>query len=158
LITRHSVSFIFPLPYAYKQKIESIDGVAKVCFSNWFGGVYKDKNNFFARVAVDHETIFDVMPEFLLSPQELSDFKKQRNACVIGEEIAKQYKIKVGDPMVLEGDIYPGRWEFVVRGIYKPKFKNTDATQMMFHWDMLNERMEVKRRDARVKSAGILLK
>jgi len=144
LITRHSVSFIFPLPYAYKQKIESIDGVSKVSFSNWFGGVYKDKNNFFARVAVDHETIFDVMPEFLLSPQELSDFKKQRNACVIGEEIAKQYKIKVGDPMVLEGDIYPGRWEFVVRGIYKPKFKNTDATQMMFRWDMLNERMEVE--------------
>jgi putative ABC transport system permease protein len=144
LITRHSVSFIFPLPYAYKQKIESLDGVSKVSFSNWFGGVYKDKNNFFARVAVDHETIFDIMPEFLLSPKELSDFKKERNACVIGAEIAKQYKIKVGDPMVLEGDIYPGRWEFVVRGIYKPKFKNTDATQMMFRWDMLNERMEVE--------------
>jgi len=43
LITRHSVSFIFPLPYAYKQKIENVEGVEKVSFANWFGGVYKDK-------------------------------------------------------------------------------------------------------------------
>ena len=46
LITRHSVSFIFPLPYSYKEKIEQIPGVTEVSFSNWFGGVYKDKNNF----------------------------------------------------------------------------------------------------------------
>ncbi len=144
LITRHSVSFIFPLPYAYKQKIENIDGVSKVSFANWFGGVYKDKNNFFARLAVDHETIFDVMNEFVISPKELADFKKERSSCVIGAEIAKQYNIKVGDQMVLDGDIYPGRWEFNVRGIYYPKYQNTDGTQMLFHWDYINERMEIE--------------
>ena len=44
--------------------------------------------------------------------------------------------------MTLDGDIYPGRWEFVVRGIYKPKYKTTDATQMFFHWDYVDERMK----------------
>lgn len=144
LITRQAVSFIFPLPYAYKEKIKSVPGVKEVSFANWFGGVYKDKDNFFARMSVDAETIFEVMSEFIISPEELADFKKERNACVIGEDIAKQYNIKIGDIMTLEGDIYPGNWDFVVRGIYKPKNKNTDATQMLFHWDYINERMKVE--------------
>jgi putative ABC transport system permease protein len=144
LITRQAVSFIFPLPYAYKEKIKGVDGVKEVSFANWFGGVYKDKNNFFARMCVDAETIFDVMPEFLISDEELANFKKERNSCVVGSEIAKQYNLKVGDQMVLDGDIFPGRWEFVIRGIYKPKNKNTDATQMLFHWTYVDERMKIE--------------
>ena len=144
LITRQSVSFIFTLPYSYKEKIKSVPGVQTVSFANWFGGVYKDKNNFFARLAVDAETIFDVMSEFLITPEELSNFKKERNSCVIGAEIAKQYNIKIGDQMTLEGDIFPGNWDFVVRGIYRPKNKNTDATQMLFHWQYVDERMKIE--------------
>ena len=141
LITRQSVSFIFPLPVAYKEKIQSVPGVTKVCGAIWFGGVYKDKNKFFARISVDAETFFDVYPEFMISKTQEDDFKKERNACVIGSGIAKQYNIKIGDEMVLDGDIFPGRWEFVVRGIYEPRYKNTDATQMVFHNDYINERM-----------------
>ncbi|MDT3696466.1 MAG: FtsX-like permease family protein [Ignavibacterium sp.] len=144
LITRQAVSFIFPLPYAYKEKIKSVEGVKEVSFANWFGGVYKDKNNFFTRMCVDADTYFDVLPEFLISPEELENFKKERNACVIGQEIATQYNLKLGDQMVLDGDIFPGRWEFVIRGIYKPKNNNTDGTQMLFHWDYIDERMKVE--------------
>lgn len=144
LITRQAVSFIFPLPYSYKEKISNVSGIQTVSFANWFGGVYKDKDNFFARLAVDPETIFDVMSEFLITPEELANFKKERNSCVIGADIAKQYKLKIGDQMTLEGDIYPGNWDFVVRGIYKPKNKNTDATQMLFHWQYVDERMKVE--------------
>lgn len=144
LITRQAVSFIFPLPYAYKEKIKNVEGVKEVSFANWFGGVYKDKNNFFTRMCVDADTYFDVLPEFIISPGELENFKKERNACVIGQEIAVQYNLKLGDQMVLEGDIFPGQWEFVIRGIYKPKNKNTDDTQMLFHWDYINERMKAE--------------
>lgn len=141
LITRQSVSFIFPLPYSYKEKIEKVPGVEKVCSAVWFQGVYKDKSNFFARIAVDHENFFDVYPEFDLPKDQLEEFKKNRNACVVGEDIAKQYNLKLNEPIVLEGDIFPGRWEFIVKGIYKPKYKNTDGTQMIFHFDYLNERL-----------------
>jgi len=147
LITRHSVSFIFPLPYAYKEKISRIQGVEEVSFANWFGGVYRDKNQFFARMAVDANTIFNVYPEFQLSDKEKSDFLKERNACVIGYEIAKQYNMKLGDIITLEGDIYPGRWDFVLRGIYQPKTKTTDATQMFFHWEYLDERLRAEAPD-----------
>jgi len=142
LITRHSVSFIFPLDYAYRDKIAQVPGIVKMSFSSWFGGIYIDKSQFFARLAVEAETFFDVYSEFLLSEKELADFKKERNACIIGEGIARQYGIKIGDIMPLEGDIYPGRWEFVVRGIYRARDKVTDTSQMLFHWEYLNQRLE----------------
>ncbi len=142
LITRQAVSFIFPLPLAYKNKIENVPGISTVTYAIWFSGVYIDKNQFFARLAVDANTIFDVYPEFVLSKKEKENFIKERNACVIGSDIAKQYNLKVGDQMTLEGDIYPGRWDFVIRGIYKPRDKTTDGTQMLFHWDYINERMK----------------
>jgi putative ABC transport system permease protein len=141
LIVRQSVSFIFPLPYSYRAKIEKISGVESISFANWFGGVYIDKKNFFSRMAVDPETYFKVYSEFLINPQELEIFKQQRNSCIVGSGIAKQFGFKIGDIIPLEGDIYPGRWEFVVRGIYQPREKATDVTQMVFHWAYLDERM-----------------
>jgi putative ABC transport system permease protein len=142
LIVRQAVSFIFPLPYADKEKIAQIPGVKEVTYANWFGGVYIDKNNFFARLAVDADNYFKVYPEFYLPPDQYEAFKKERTACVIGSKIAEQFNLKLGDVMTLDGDIYPGRWQFVVRGIYQPKYKSTDATQMLFHWDYLDETMK----------------
>lgn len=144
LITRQAVSFIFPLPYAYLNKIEKVPGIKKVTYANWFGGVYIDQSNFFARMAVDPNTFFDVYPELILTKEELERFKKQRDGAVVGEAIAKQYGFKVGDKVVLEGDIYPGRWEFTIVAIYKPRDKNTDATQFFFHWNYLNERVSAE--------------
>jgi putative ABC transport system permease protein len=142
LIVRQAVSFIFPLPYSYREKIMQLPDVKEVTYSNWFGGTYIDQSNFFARLSVDPETYFDVYNEFVLPKDQLETFKKERNSCVIGVEIAKKFKLKVGDVMTVDGDIYPGRWEFIVRGIYMPKLKSTDATQMLFHWDYIDERMK----------------
>jgi putative ABC transport system permease protein len=142
LITRQAVSFVFPLPLAYRDQIAKIPGVEVVSYANWFGGVYKEKKNFFARMGVDPETIFEVYPEYIVPPKELETFKQERNSCIIGSELARQYGFKIGDIIPLDGDIYPGKWEFVVRGIYKPRDQVTDATQMFFHWDAIDERMK----------------
>lgn len=142
LITRQAVSFIFPLPATYKEKIASVAGIEQVTFSTWFQGVYIDKNQFFTRMAVDHETFFSVYPEFLLTKEELENFKNERTATIIGADLAKTYNLSIGDVMTLEGDIYPGTWNFTVRGIYQPRDKATDGTMMAFRWDYVNERMQ----------------
>lgn len=141
LIARHAVSFIFPLPYSYKSQIENISGVKTVSYASWFQGIYKDQsfNNFFPRLAVDPETIFDVYPEFILPPDHLAAFKQQRNACIIGQKLADQHGFKIGDVIPVTGDIYPGNWEFHVVGIYKGKDQTADETQMFFSWEYLNE-------------------
>lgn len=142
LITRHSVSFIFPLPYSYRDQIAQIPGVSSVTFANWFQGVYIDRTQFFARLAVDADTFMENYPEFIVDSTELATFKRERNSCIIGQKIAQTYHLKLGDVMQVEGDIYPGTYQFVVRGIYRPREARTDATQMFFHWQYLDERLK----------------
>lgn len=141
LITRHAVSFVFTLPLAYRDRIAQVPGVNRITFASWFSGVYIDRNQFFARIAVDSDTFFEVYPEYLLDPQQFDVFKRERNACIIGAEIAERYNLKIGDIIPIEGDIYPGQWDFVIRGIYQPRDQTTDPSTMMFHYKYLEERV-----------------
>jgi putative ABC transport system permease protein len=141
LITRHAVSFVFTLPLSYRDRIAQVPGVDKVTYATWFSGVYIDKNQFFARLAVDSETFFDVYPEFVIEKDQFEAFKRERNAAIIGIDIAERYNLKIGDIMPMEGDVYPGRWEFVVRGIYQPRDQTTDPATMMFHYKYVDERV-----------------
>ena len=42
-------------------------------------------------------------------------------------------------PSILTGNIYPGDWQFVLRGVYRGATKTTDETQFFFRWDYLDE-------------------
>ena len=142
LITRQAISFIFPLPYSYREKISQLPGVTGVTFANWFQGVYVDKNQFFARFAIESDAYFDIYPEYVIPADQLEAYKKERSACIIGKDIAVRYNLKIGDLMTIDGDIFPGKWDFVVRAIYEPRDKTVDPTQMLFHWEYLDERMK----------------
>jgi putative ABC transport system permease protein len=144
MITRHAVSFIFPLPLSYRDKISRVPGVSDVSYANWFGGVYKDASdwkNFFPRFAVDADTYFELYSEFIVPPDQLEEFKKERNACIIGAKIAREHNLAIGDNLPMQGDIYPGNWNFAVRGIYTGKDESTDETAMFFHWKYLDEQI-----------------
>ncbi len=144
LITRNATSLVFPLPAYYRERIRAIDGVTAVAISNWFGGTYKDPSprNFFAQFAVDHEIYFDLYPEFRIDAEELLAFRKDRRGTLVGRALADQHGFKVGDTLALKGAIYPGTWEFTIRGIYEPADETTVTRQMYFHWDYLNERLK----------------
>ena len=152
LVTRHMVSFIIPLPYSYRDRIASAPGVDDVSFATWFQGTYIDASNFFPRMAVDAETFFELYPEYLTPEAQLAEFKKHRNSCAIGKKIADKYKLGIGDPITLEGDIFPGRYDFVVRAIYRGRDEATDETQMFFHWQYLEE---ILKRDMPVRSGTV---
>ena len=156
MITHHSVSFIFPVPLPYRQQLARVPGVAAVSWANWFGGVYGDPNdfkNFWPRMAIDPETYFDLYPEFQVPPDQLAAFRKERNACIIGRKLAAQHGFKIGNVITMEGDIFPGRWEWVVRGIYTGRDQTVDETQMFFHWDYLYEQVQ-QREPGRPVDAG----
>jgi putative ABC transport system permease protein len=141
LVTRNAVSLIFPLPIAYRQKILQVAGVRKVAYGNWFGGVYIDERHFFPRMAIGPDYFFDLYPEFIVPPDQLKAFWHQRNGVIAGRKIAAEYRWKIGDPITLTGNIYPGEWRFVLAGIYRGAKKATDETQFFFNWDYLNEKV-----------------
>jgi putative ABC transport system permease protein len=157
MIVRHRVSFILPLPTSDRAEIERVPGVTTVSWANWFGGVYgpdpNDFKNFWPRMAVDPETWFKVYPEFIVAPDQLDAFMKDRSGCVIGQKLATQHGFKIGDVITMNGDIFPGSWQFTVRGIYHGKEPSTDETQMFFQWNYLYEQVNA-REPGRTVGAG----
>jgi putative ABC transport system permease protein len=156
LVTRNAISLTFPLPIAYRDKIRSVEGVRAVSYANWFGGIYQEPKNFFPQLAIDPETYFSIYREYRVPEEELKAFLRDRKGAVIGRKLAEAYGFRVGDTVPLQGTIYPGTWEFTVRGIYDGAEPKTDTSQFFFHWDYLNE--SVKRRfGPRADFAGIFL-
>lgn len=139
LVTRNAVSLIFPLPLSYRQKIMQVPGVSRVAYANWFGGVYIDEKEFFPRMAVGPENFFELFPEILIPADQLRAFWSQRNACIAGRKLIEKYGWKIGDTITLTGNIYPGEWRYVLRGIYRGANRTTDETQFFFRWDYLDE-------------------
>lgn len=138
LVTRNAISLVFPLPLAYENRIRGVDGVTLVARSNWFGGVYRDPKNFFAQFAVS-DNYLDLYPEFIVGEEARAAFQRDRKGVLIGRQLADQFGFKVGDVIPLKGTIYPGTWDFVVRGIMEGRDESTITRQLLMHWDYLNE-------------------
>ena len=139
LVTRNAVSIIFPLPHFYKDKIQQVSGVKTVSYGTWFGGVYGEEKNFFANFAVEPRSFLEVYPEFIIPEDKKEAFLKDQKGCVIGRKLADRFGWKIGDIVTLKGTIFLGNWDFVVRAIYQGRYKDTDESQLFFHWDYLNE-------------------
>jgi putative ABC transport system permease protein len=142
LITRNAVSLVFPLPLAYKDRIRQVDGVTRVSYGNWFGGIYIDRKNFFPNFAVEPNSYLDLYPEYVFPPVERQGFLRDRRGAAAGRKLAARFGWKVGDPVPLKGTIFPGDWEFVLRAIYRGRDESVDETQFFFHWDYLNETLK----------------
>ncbi|MDQ1278583.1 MAG: putative transport system permease protein [Thermodesulfobacteriota bacterium] len=139
LVTRNAISILFTLPLSYNEKIRQHEGVKMVSYGNWFGGIYIDEKNFFPNFCVEPRTYLAIYPEFVLAPAEKKAFLADRKGFVAGRKLAAKHGWKLGDTVTLKGTIYPGNWDFVLRGIYKGRDETTDETQFYFHWDYLNE-------------------
>jgi putative ABC transport system permease protein len=120
LIVRHKVSLTFNLPGYYREKIRSVPGVVAVVPNSWFGGLYKDDKpeNFFAQFGTDPEEFFKVYRDVVISPKEVADWQHDRQGVVVDDTLAKKFGWKLGDRIVLKGNIYPVDLELYVRGIF----------------------------------------
>ncbi len=136
IVCRHKVSLTQALPSSYLRDIQAMPAVRYVTSYSWFGGTYIDSKHFWGRFAVDHNIIFDIYSDFEISPAELDAFKKERTACAISDKLAHSENIKLGDTLVIDGDIYPVKLELKVAAIFKtpPEY---DA--LFFHQDYLME-------------------
>jgi putative ABC transport system permease protein len=140
LVVLNRVSIIQPLPLAYRDRLARIPGVTQVTFANWFGGVYQDERNFFPQFAIDPGSYRQMFPEFVVPDAQWQAFLTDREGAIIGEALAERFKWKVGDRVPIKGTIFPGNWEFNIRGIYRGQRVQDDTTQFWFRWDYLDER------------------
>ncbi len=140
LVVVNKISIIQPLPLSYRDRLLRIPGVTQATFANWFGGVYQDERNFFPQFAIDREAYRQVYPEFLIPDDQWQAFLVDREGAIVGEALAERFKWKLGDRIPIQGAIFPGTWEFNIRGIYRGKRREDDTTQFWFRWDYFDER------------------
>jgi putative ABC transport system permease protein len=147
MMVRNKISIIFPLPISYADKVRAVPGVSAVSWDNWFGGVYPpDEKGFFAQFAAD-DGVWELYPEAVIPEDQKKAYLEDRTGCIVGRLLAEKYHWKVGDRITLRGAIYPGDWDFTVRGIYTSTSKSFDVQTMFFHWKYLNERQPERLKD-----------
>jgi putative ABC transport system permease protein len=144
LIARNAISFTFSMPTYYREQIRSVDGVKSVSYSQWFGGIYIEQKNFFPQFAIDHTNYLEMFPEYIIKPEELVAFKRDRRGAMVGRQLADRFGWKVGDTIPIRGTIFPGNWQFTIQGIFDGKDDTTITKIFFLHFDYLNE--EIKKR------------
>jgi putative ABC transport system permease protein len=145
LVTRSSISLAVWLPGSYEPRIRGVEGVKRVARSNWFGGIYQEPKNFFPQFAVS-DNYLDLYPYFVLPDAERAAWLRDRKGALVGRQLADKYGFKVGDVLPIRGTIFPGTWEFVIRGIFDGADSSKVTNHMLFHFDYLNETMRKQKR------------
>lgn len=136
LICRHRVSLTQVLPASHQEKIRAVQGVAKVSAWTWFQGTFREPKDFFARFAVDPDTIFEIHKDWTLPADQLAAFKQSRTACAVGEKIAQKYDLKPGSRVTIVGDIYPVTLELTVAAVFQHP---VNGECLIFHREYLSE-------------------
>src|SRR5262245_34901209 len=143
IVTIRSTWHILSITTSHVEAIRATSVVQDVTWASWFGGVYKDPQNFFAQFAVDPESYLRMYPEVLLSPDERKAFLDDRTGCIVGDGLAKRYGFKLGDRITLQVGIpvYGTKdFDFTVRAIYKSGGAAVDNQSMLFNWKYADER------------------
>jgi putative ABC transport system permease protein len=144
LIVRHKISLIQPLPQSYEAQIEQIDGVADATQASWFGGIYRDKPNAFAQIAVEPEEFLKTYPEFVVPKEQAEAWIKTRTGVMAGRTIVERYKWKLGERIPVEATFLRPKtggntWTFDLVAIYDGATKETDTTGFFFQHKYLDE-------------------
>jgi len=142
LVLIHKVSLIMPLPVSYKERLAATEGVSLVSHQSWFGGVYQDPSNFFAQMVVEPEPFMKIYPEFRIPPDQVKAWLADRQAAIVGVDLAKRFGWKIGDRIPITGTIWQPKqgqvWEFNIVGMYDGD-QGVDKTQFFFRYDYLDE-------------------
>lgn len=125
LVTQARVSFTTSLPMRLLPQIESVPGVERVMWSQWFGGVWQENTQLIIQ-AVDPMRLHAVYPEFVMPDAEWKAFAETRTGFIAGRQLANKYGWKVGDKVPIASNIFPQQdgsknWTFDLVGIYDGK-------------------------------------
>jgi putative ABC transport system permease protein len=148
VVTRHKVTFVMELPKRYVEDVRNAPHVKQVTWANWFGGKDpKHDREFFATIAIDPATYFQVYDEMKVPPDQFATFKADKQGAIVGDVLARKMGWKLGDNIIIQSGIYPGDWTFHIDGIYEATARSVDRSTFVFHYDYINDGLPPERRD-----------
>jgi putative ABC transport system permease protein len=141
LYTVSRISFIEPLPMSYTAQIEAVPGVDKVAYFAWFGGYYQDPKQMIVSYPIDAERAFAVMPDWKVQPADaVQKMARQRDAAIIGAQLARRFGWKVGDRVPLKTNIWTKKdgsssYDFEIVGTFSGNQENL----FLLNYEYFNE-------------------
>jgi putative ABC transport system permease protein len=120
IAVHNKAGLIYLVPEAYKRTIATMPHVQAVAAQTWFAGVYHDRSDQFANLAVDPDSIEKIWPDWGVSPDTVREFKRVRIACLVGRVTMKTNHWQIGQRIVLRGTIYPVNVTLTIVGTLGP--------------------------------------
>jgi putative ABC transport system permease protein len=141
-VVQDKASFTNVIPLSYANYLRQQPEIEQFTAFQWFGGEYKDPKNFFANFAVDPETYLEVYREEANLPsipvEQVRDFQRDGNGCVVGQALADRFGWKVGDVVPLRSPIFNITLRLNIRIVFTGKRKS-DEMFLAFHIKQLQE-------------------
>jgi putative ABC transport system permease protein len=147
MVTLSKINFTESLPMAHYDRIRQTDGVLAATHMNWFGGYYREPQNFLAVFAIDPPTYFQVYGEDLrqLPEAQRQTFFADRTAMIVPEQLARHWGWRVGQRVPLNSNIFTnssnGRqvWDFLLAGTFPTPQGSSQTGSVLIHYDYFNE-------------------
>jgi putative ABC transport system permease protein len=144
LYTVSRISYIEPLPLAYLTQIESVPGVERVAYFNWFGGYYQDAKNDITSYPIDARRTFDVFPDWKVPKDQLEKMERTRDGAIVGGALAKRYGWKIGDRVPLRTSIWTKKdgtsnYDFEIVGIFTVPTQPTNEMLFLMNYEYFDE-------------------
>ena len=148
LVTMNRYSVTLQLPFADRQQISAVPGVAVVTWFTWFGGYYQESKNFVFAAPIDTDSYFDMRKdEFSVNDADMQAFRGSRTGALVNAALMKKYGWKVGDKLPLHSTIWTQKngsldWTFDIAGTYEgkdPTLQSAQSSTLLFHYEYFDE-------------------
>jgi putative ABC transport system permease protein len=117
LVVHNEAGLVYPLPYAYLQKVRAMRGVVAVTSWTWFGGVFIDEEGVsFPNFAIEPDAVGEVFADYQIAPEAIAEFARRRDAALVGRGTLERYGWKPGDLVTLKGTVFPVDLRFRIVG------------------------------------------
>ena len=134
--THNEAGMVYTMPYSYLQKVRAVPGVVAAISWQWFGGaIDRSKGVQFPNFAVDPEDFGKVYEDWNVAPGALEDFRKYRDAAIVGRQTLEKFKWKVGDVVTLQSTVFPLELSFRIVG----EVPNPRSPQFYFQREYLTQ-------------------
>ncbi len=136
IAVHNEAGLVYPLPYAYIQKIRSMQGVVGAMSWTWYGGAFElEKGVAFPNFAIEPDAVGVVFEDYGIDPAQLEDFRRHRDGAIVGRATLNAQGWKVGDNVTLKSTAWPVDLSFRIVG----EIPNERAPHFWFQREYLDQ-------------------
>jgi putative ABC transport system permease protein len=144
LIVQSRVNITEPLPLAFLQRLENMDGVRDVSPYGFFGGYYQEPTQAINVGAVDIDKWFTLLAEFNVAPDQMQAALRTRTGAIVGADLMEEFGWSLGERIPLGSSIWTNvttgtmTWDIDIVAVYDVD-NDVPSNNFYIHYDYFDE-------------------